>query len=170
MKDFLTKRAAVPVWVLILGGLFLVGLGSAAGSSSAEKDAASTSVTTEAEGSTGTIASGPVVTEPPATTTPTTAAPPTAPPQPVEVARFTGGSDKSTSAFTVTATWKIAWKVTGGAGLGIHVKTSDGQQLESLSVDPGEDESIIRQSCVGCYLDLAPFGSNYVVTVIDLPN
>ena len=106
--------------------------------------------------------SAPAPTPPPTVATTTTT---TTPPQPVDVATFTGSSDKNTEAFSVRSPWRIKWRITGGAGVAIALHDQSGARIEYISADPGTDESVIRRNCVGCYLKISPFGSTYTITV-----
>lgn len=152
---FLTRKVGVPMWALAVGSIALIALGGAGGSTNAP---ATTTTTAEAGGTT----TRPTVTTVPA---PTTTA---APEQAREVVRFAGASDKSTPAFQVVGQWEIAWAVRGGAGMAISALSSNGDQVERVTIDPGEERTVVRQSC-SCYLELKTFGSTYTVVVTDLP-
>jgi hypothetical protein len=166
------KRPKGRVFVGVMVGVVVLAIASAsAGGHSPKKVASSTSgVTTVAKPVVATTQGAPTTPPPPPTTaapiTTTTAAPPT----PTQVAHYSGSSDKQTPDFDVTdtSTWKIAWTVSGGAGLGIAIYDSTtGNTIDHVSADPGSDETIERQPCK-CYLKLTPFGSSYNVTVTDL--
>lgn len=174
MKQFFIKRVALPVWALVLGGFLLVGVGAASNSPedtevATENTTASTTSTTRP---TSTLILTTTTTVPTTTTIPTTTTAPTttttAPQQPREVTRFSGSSSKNTPSFKVDGEWQINWNVSGGAGVGIEVLSTDGGRLSYISADPGQDSSVLRESCT-CYLDITPFGSTYNIAVIELP-
>ncbi len=87
---------------------------------------------------------------------------------PVEVARYSGSSDTETDDFTVSGTWRLTWEVTGGAGIGVTVRGSDGRQVDYISIDPGSSSSQFRTGCT-CYLDISSFGATYDLVVTDIP-
>lgn len=98
--------------------------------------------------------------------TATTLAPPT---EAVVVLTRNGSSDTETDDFTTTGTWEVAWSVTDGAGISVSIRRPSGERIDSISIDPGEDSSRLRQGCT-CYLDISTFGSTYSITVTDVPD
>lgn len=140
MKNFLSRRLGVPVWALFLGAFVLLGLGSAAGSSSTEKDA---TATTQFEGATGTAettASAPLVT----TTTVTT--PPTTTPPPQQVAQFSGATGKQTPTFTVPAgakRWTIDWDFKGSSNNIVRLMSPPDETVGGVlnTIGPSKDQS-----------------------------
>ncbi len=89
-------------------------------------------------------------------------------PVPLEVGRYSGSADTETDDFTVSGTWRLSWKVSGGAGARVTVRAPDGRFIDSVSIDPGTSESQFRQGCT-CYLEISTFGATYEIVVTDLP-
>lgn len=156
-----------PRWAKWTAGVAVVVLLIAAASSGGDEDetvSAGQSETTKATLSHVQASTTPTIpppTPPPTVATTTTT---TTPPQPVDIATFTGSSDKNTETFAVRNPWRIRWRITGGAGVGIEVFDQGGTRIEYISTDPGQDETIIRRACT-CYLKLSPFGSSYTITI-----
>lgn len=173
--DFLKRRIGIPVWAIALAVLILPTLGAAGAGSGDDEDNQTTASTTsstvtattpERFRTTTTVATTTTTTAPTTTIPPTTTT--TEAERPREVARFSGASDKQTASFVVDGQWDLAWAITGGAGVGIEVKTEAGGRVGYYSTDPGEDRTIIRGGCT-CYLDISPFGSSYTIVVTELP-
>lgn len=107
--------------------------------------------------------------EPTSTPTPTQPAA-TEPLEPVEVLRIEGAANTQTDDFTTVNRWKLHWDIPDdGAGIIVRVMDSaTDEQVGKVSPDPGQGESLFRQSC-RCYLDISTFGSSFTVWVIDEP-
>lgn len=110
-----------------------------------------------------------------ATTTTTTTEPPTttttAPPQPVEVARFSGGSTGTeTQDFTVDGTWELQYSASGGAGLIVElIDSATGNRVDNISPDAGSGTSSFRQGGT-YYLKVQTFGTDsWELVVVDVP-
>lgn len=144
----------------------LIGIGAGA----AGKSNDSTKAVAVASSSASTTSTTTSTTSSTTTTTASTTTTTTLPPEPVVVGDFSGSSDKSTETFTVVGTWTLSWEVTGGAGVGYElVDATTNVTIDRASVDPGQDQTIIRKGCT-CYLKLSPFGSTYHFVVTDIPN
>lgn len=172
IRTFLTKRPAIPMWVLLAGGLFLFGIGAAAsGGSEATKD-----LSAQQEGSTGTIATGPFPTEvapetqPPTTEAPTTTQPPKAWRQ---VATLSGSSSKRGTTFHLDGgdarlTWnaKTQFFAVYLVEAGQDLKT-DGGFPETTCTSPCADQTQLQGKSGEYYLDVSGSGS-WSVTVEEL--
>ncbi len=160
-------------WQLLVAAVVALLMGIGIGAAGQEDD----DQTVRAAGDQATTVNPPLVTTAPTTPTspPTTLAPTTtvattttAPPQPRDIATFTGSSTKTTENFAVRNPWRLRWRITGGAGVGIEIYDASGTRLEFLTTDPGQDETVVRRACT-CYLKIEPFGSSYSITVNGLP-
>lgn len=170
MRNFLTRRTALPVWALVLGGAVLLGLGGAAGSSSEDEP---TPTTVEESTLGGTIASGPIATEAPVTVAPTTTT--TEPPKTWQaVATLASSSSKRGAPFRISSpTSRLRYSSQAGVlyiyvlPVGHDLDTQGGSAETSCS-QPCSDETFLAKSPGEYYLDVKSANGAWNITIEEL--